>query len=491
MRRTPPKVNLPVIRNYRKVSFEDEGGNLRSRREAIQLPAIVETIRSAFDGWPRRYGGGLFVPSDAKPIDAIPTASDVTMLTTHREFEAWLKQRASVVFTRHEVFLSGEKCVPVSMTTVFDALRMSGAEPVIAIEWLPHYPPISGVHYVSEFTDGDGSTLEEFAGLFTPETELDRQLLIAALLTPGWGSTKSPAFVITSSHGVGSGKTTAAELITDVWGGAVALNATDPDNRIEGRLLSPNALAKRCVLVDNVRDRIARAAVERLITADSVNGHRLYTGDAERPNTLTWFFTANSPDLSRDLASRSVVIRLGRPIYGSGFATKARVFVTHRRVALLRDCYQRLRGPAAATIEPQNRGRFAAWEDGVLTRLPAANALAELIRARSEAADQDEAEASDLAESFRVAIRARGWCPATDRVIFAQESFVAIVRSTFDDARIRSAKQARSRVRGLLGRGELTCVLPNHPSKTHPRGPYWIGPESDENAAPRVLSDEF
>src|SRR5262249_50260791 len=48
--------------------------------------------------------------------------------------------------------------------------------------------------------------------------------------------------------------------------------------------------------------------VEALITADEVDGHRLFEGHARRPNLLTYALTANEPMLSKDLASRSVPV---------------------------------------------------------------------------------------------------------------------------------------------------------------------------------------
>jgi hypothetical protein len=45
-----------------------------------------------------------------------------------------------------------------------------------------------------------------------------------------------------------------------------------------------------------------------MITADEVDGHRLYAGHAKRPNVLTYVLTANEPMLSKDLATRSIPI---------------------------------------------------------------------------------------------------------------------------------------------------------------------------------------
>ena len=42
---------------------------------------------------------------------------------------------------------------------------------------------------------------------------------------------------------------------------------------------------------------------------------KMYIGEAQRPNTLTWFVTLNGAYLSKDLAQRCVLIRLDRPTF--------------------------------------------------------------------------------------------------------------------------------------------------------------------------------
>ncbi len=55
----------------------------------------------------------------------------------------------------------------------------------IGIRWaeaLPHYPPIAGRYYINTSTERtDGSKLRELVNMFSPATDLDRELILSAL----------------------------------------------------------------------------------------------------------------------------------------------------------------------------------------------------------------------------------------------------------------------------------------------------------------------
>ncbi len=85
---------------------------------------------------------------------------------------------------------------------------------------------------------------------------------------------------------------------------------------IKTRFLSPEAAGKRIATLDNLKTpRFSWAEFENLITADTINGKRMYVGDGSRPNFITWTITLNGASLSTDMAQRVVEIRLREPTY--------------------------------------------------------------------------------------------------------------------------------------------------------------------------------
>jgi hypothetical protein len=94
-------------------------------------------------------------------------------------------------------------------------------------------------------------------------------LLLSALLTIVWGGSPGgrPGFILTSSHGRGSGKTTTAEAMAHVFGGSINFTTEERDERLLSRLLSLDARHKRIVLFDNVKRTLSNPLIESLMTS--------------------------------------------------------------------------------------------------------------------------------------------------------------------------------------------------------------------------------
>ena len=172
----------------------------------IPMADILENIRRATGDWPRRIGSELFV-QDGDDF-------------------AWLKRTAALIGYLGSIsgkppkFVRGEGYH--SAAEVFEELRRS-ATSYNAIEVLPHHPPMSGVFYTTtNVRPGSGAALRELIDRFNPETEIDRDLILAMFVTPGWGHAGDrPSIGLTSSDGHGVGKTTLAKMVGRVWGGRV------------------------------------------------------------------------------------------------------------------------------------------------------------------------------------------------------------------------------------------------------------------------------
>ncbi len=110
------------------------------------------------------------------------------------------------------------------------------------------------------------------------------------------------------------GKSKLIEMLGRLVDGTFSVSQNESAADIKKRLLTPDAASKRIVAIDNVKtNRLSWAELESMITSPEVSGHRMYSGEATRPNTLLWTLTLNGPAMSRDMAQRSVIMTLGVP----------------------------------------------------------------------------------------------------------------------------------------------------------------------------------
>lgn len=361
----------------------DKNGDQETQAHALTPGEVRDSLlASAGDVYTLGVDGPLFVPSTTDE-------SAIRILKDPPELFAWIKSKTRV-YWRGKADVGGEV---TSKAEIAATLRAEPAASFDQVATLPHHPAISRTYYAHpDLPKATGERLAEFISRLNPASDIDRDLLKAFILTPAWGGPAGgrPLFVLTSEHGRGAGKTATASAIGQLYQGAlsVSLETRDGIERLRQRILSPANAALRCVVLDNVKSAASSGEIESLITADVIDGHRLHHGDARRPNSLTWALTANGVGLSRDLADRSVLIRLGEP-KRSDFASWAAKFIADHRLGLIADVLDELQGPPKGSVEPGNRDRWSAWQDSVLACLPNANALAAEIIERRGGVDAD------------------------------------------------------------------------------------------------------
>lgn len=374
----------------------------------VDLPQIQLNISQATDGWPRRAGGLLFVESSGNTPKLLPDQYSVQWLSNSDELFAWLGKRCDVRWATGGVVhpVTQEKLNPPSQKVMFEFLQ-DNAHPVYdGIEALPHVPPVDGLYYLNCTLPGVEdelvTPLVELVSRFNPETEQDRELMLAALLTPGWGGPTGarPPFVFSSDHGRGVGKTITASVLAEIWGGAIGIGANEDWDQVKKRLLGDDSLAKRVCLIDNIKGKFHGGDIESMITAKSLDGWKPYHGQASRPNMMTWYFTANSPSFSSDIANRAVIIKLGKQQHQQDFVRWASEYIPAHRPAILAEIYHRLRSPAKCKIT--HHDRWGAWQDEILSRVsPEGDVLARLIIERRPGVDSDLDDAEDIARSLK------------------------------------------------------------------------------------------
>ena len=247
----------------------------------LSIDQIASQARDLTDNRLVCVGGGLYY------IDAL----EIRSLTSAPALFAWLDQYVQVTWTRGGVTKEEFFCgLPQRLP------NYAWATPY------PHFPALPNVLYLGQApASRRTNALDEFIARFRPATEADRAVLEAMVLTLFWAGPpgQRPQFVLTGRAGdermgCGVGKTTCAEMIARLVGGAVAVRPNQSVDRRMSGLLSPSTLPLRVALVDNLKtDRFSNADLEALVTSVEIDGHQLYVGRASRPNYLTWIVTVN------------------------------------------------------------------------------------------------------------------------------------------------------------------------------------------------------
>ncbi len=174
------------------VEIESNANDGGLKWSPLSMDRVLEKIEGAAGGWPRRVGSSLFVPNDA---------NSVCWLDDPPSTFGWLASLTGVIQWHNTM-----GCVTKS--EVFAELKRT-AQAYDSIEILPHWPPLPNAFYTCEdCPPGDGSALRSFLDFFTPATTIDRDLMLAMVVTMVWGGLPGmrPAFVITADAGRGKGR---------------------------------------------------------------------------------------------------------------------------------------------------------------------------------------------------------------------------------------------------------------------------------------------
>jgi len=440
------------------------------RRRVVTVYKTIDQVgrdmSEALGGWPRR--SKATGPFAVKQTEDGP---EIWSLFDANDLFALLHDRATVRWARGDCESElGDTLSAVTKTEYFKWIKDNITPAYDSISELPHVPPRPGIYYLPvELPKPTGEKLNEFLAALNPATETDRKLILAALMTPGWGGPPGarPVFVIASDHGQGSGKTETAKAIGRVWGGAAPLDYEDNWQSISKRIMSSDDWLSRVFLFDNVKGKFGGAAIEAAVTSENLTGHKLFVGTVKRPNDATFLITFNMPEMTRDLAQRAVIIKLGQPRVGD-FVEWAQDFINENRMQLISDLLDLLRQPSQGVIDRKHRDRWGAWQRDVLSRVPDSDPdkLAADIIERRPVADAEAEEASDIVQAVSGYLQAEGRKVVGEAV--SEISSMEIVK-VMEDAELwnpneqysaaANARKCISIARGkLLGRGVLMPI---------------------------------
>ena len=204
-------------------------------------------------------------------------------------------------------------------------IKLFTQNPVYTDDWRlvpPGYEPDSGIVYAGPSVKPCTGTkrLDILLRDFCFQTPADRTnyigMLITSILVPRFIGSK-PA-VILSGNQPGLGKSILAQVLAIVRDGHTVETVTfNPnDEEFEKRLGATVRRGTTTIIIDNAKGkgrnkRIESACLERSIT-DPVLSFRLLGSSSEirAENSHIFCLTANTPDVSRDLVSRSVLVAL-------------------------------------------------------------------------------------------------------------------------------------------------------------------------------------
>jgi len=222
------------------------------------------------------------------------------------------------------------------------------------------------------------------------------------------------------------------------------------------------------LLLDNVKSlKFSWDELEALITTSVISGKQNYVGEGRIPNSFTVCMTLNGASLSKDMASRCIVVELTRPTYSGTWAEDTRDFIESNRWAILGDLVAKLRTPAPKLSQ---HSRWGVWEDLVLARLPRPADTQRIIEERQAEVDDDREEASFVREAIAAALQRRGHYPETQNIFIPSADIRTIVNDATGEKRPVNKSSAYLKTLGIQ---EL-----RKSDRGHGRGWIWYGPRA-------------
>lgn len=466
--RTVERGTALELSNGREVEIEVEGEDGEPETKTVLAPLtmreIMQEIDAATSGWPRRVGSALFVDDQEHGIG---------WLEKPQSLSGWMHTKRRVNWYSRQKF--------ITMGETFAELQRT-AQSYETIEVMPHHPAMEGVYYRCQTPPaGDGRYLRQLVDFFRPSTTIDRDLITSAFVTPAWGGPPGcrPAFVVTAKQGRGAGKTTLVKAVAHLYGGFIDVAMGEDIGVLKQRLLSADGLTKRIVVADNIKSmKLSWAELESLITSNVVSGKRLYVGEAQRPNTLSWYLTLNGVALATDMAQRSVIIEIDRGDNSGTFHERLNGFIDRHRMEIIGDCIGLLQ---SSPYPLASYSRWAAWEKDVLSRLPEPDEAQRVILERQGEANCELDEGEILEDYFAERLDDLNYTAATAQVripvAVAGEWYCAAIND-----RVKTAGVTR-RLNQMFAEGQIKRISPDT-SRTYGRCFVWTGPEADVMGSP-------
>ncbi|HUP82405.1 MAG TPA: hypothetical protein VM260_27880 [Pirellula sp.] len=369
--------SIEHITNFETIFTDNDDGSTTRTDEPIPILEIAQAIFDHSDNWPKRVGSELFVLQDG---ESRPLKKPSSLL-------AWLRESIEVNWKQGPKLASKEE--------IFEIVS-NHAEQFDLIEKYPHFPPIPGIYYTcKDRPAGDGKHLEAFLDFFCPATPIDRQLLLAAISTTFWGGPPGgrPGFQFAALSGQGAGKSTAAATLAMLSGGSIDFDQDCKREEITKRLLNGDD-GSRVIFLDNIKAKtFGNASFESLITSKTISGHKMFCGNASKPNHFSVFVTFNSAEFSRDMAQRLVSIVLGDAVKTADWQINVDTFIAEHHDQIIDDIKAFYDRPK---VKLSRYNRWATWQGEIVSRLDDPESIIRLLQERENGNDGDAKAATDI-----------------------------------------------------------------------------------------------
>lgn len=139
----------------------------------------------------------------------------------------------------------------------------------------------------------------------------------------------------------------------------------------------------------------------------------MYQGEGTRPNNLIWIITLNGISLSKDIAQRTVVIKLRPADYSSTWQQETNSYIESHRMAIAADLVALLR---STPQDLRRHSRFGEWDSGVLAKLPDPNEAMAVISDRQTEGNVENEESGLLEEYVQEQLEGLHYDTATQQV---------------------------------------------------------------------------
>lgn len=358
--REAKEANATPLRNFKPLRVQ-QGNRVKVEKEPRTLRPLIQDVHRRFLGFPRVIGSTLF--------DHDRDTGDIVEIHSPSVLFAWMQQRSNntIEWTRGDSYVTKEE--------LFYGLRPAATK-YEAISNVPDWPRRSDVYYahppLPAPTDGHDA-FNRLLDFFSPANPEYRVLLGAMFCAPLYfkPGIPRPMWIIDSEDGAGTGKTTIAEMLAQLYGNP-PIQAQKQDlyrgmDDLVKRLVSSGGRRARVFLLDNVTGAFRSEELAGLVTRSTITGKAPYgRGEESRPNNLTYVITANSASVDNDLAVRSFFVFVRRSDVSATWKSALLDYVTQHRLAIFADMLDIL-SRGETNIKPQTR--FPEFETAILRPL--------------------------------------------------------------------------------------------------------------------------
>lgn len=354
---TAKELNRKPLLNYKIEKVPMQDGSQKIVKKERHPCDIITDIHKRLLGFPRLIGGTLF--------DHDRDTGRINYLDKSPILFAWMRLKISggLDWARGDKLTSREE--------LFSALRLQGKR-YESISKVPDWPTRDDTYYVHPELPMPTPGHAAFNGLidfFAPAGPEYKTLLKALFCAPLFyrHGIARPMWVIDSEDGAGTGKTTIAETVAELYmSSPMQVRPGDFARGMEaivGRLVSSTGRQCRVFLLDNVTGNFHSECLSGMITQSSISGKPPYgRGEESRPNNLTYIITANSASLDNDLTIRSFFVFVKRTKYSTIWKTNLIEYVAANRLKIFSDMIDIL--SVDSEIQPQTR--FPDFEKAIL-----------------------------------------------------------------------------------------------------------------------------